>query len=223
MTKHLFVTATGTGVGKTFVTRGLARAMSSRGAHVAALKPLETGCINGHAEDATALAFAARRPELASAPGFYRAVLPAAPYAAALGGDPVVPSTAALVHAIHEASADASPVLVEGAGGLLVPLDATRTTADLIRALDTPALVVAPDVLGVLSHILTLTYAAHAHAIPLAGIVLSQHGPGDASRATNARILAERLPLPVFVLPPCPDDNDALAEAVTTAGLLTLL
>ena len=222
MTKHLFITATGTGVGKTFVTRGLARAMSSRGAHVAALKPLETGCVNGHAEDATALAFAARRPELATAPGFYRAVLPAAPYAAALGGDPVVPSTPALVHAIHEASAGASHTLVEGAGGLLVPLDATRTAADLIRALGIPALVIAPDILGVLSHVFTLALAAEVLRVPLAAVVLSQHGPGDASRTTNARILAERLPIPVYVVPPTANDDDALAEAVTAAGLLRL-
>jgi len=223
MNTRLFVTATGTGVGKTFVTRGLARALASRGSRVAALKPLETGCVGGHAEDATALGRAARRPELANAAGFYRATIPAAPYAASLGGDPAVPTTDDLIRAVRDASADATHVLIEGAGGLLVPLDPTRTTADLIRALDAPALVVAPDVLGVLSHVLTLTYAAHAHAIPLAGIVLSQHGPGDASRATNARILAERLPLPVFVLPPCLDDDDALAEAVTTAGLLNLL
>jgi len=223
MTTRLFITATGTGVGKTFVTRGLARALAARGTPVAALKPLETGCIDGHAEDASALARAARRPALANAPGFYRATIPAAPYAASLGGDPAVPPTHDLVRAIHDASADATHILVEGAGGLLVPLDANRTTADLIRALDIPALVVAPDILGVLSHVLTLTHAAHTLNIPLAGIVLSQHGPGDASRATNARILAERLPVPIFVLPACPDDDDALAEAVTSAGILDLL
>jgi dethiobiotin synthetase len=222
MTTSLFITATGTGVGKTFISRGLARALTARGGRVAALKPLETGCVDGHADDATALAHAARRPELATAAGFYRATLPAAPYAAHLAGETVVPPTDALVKAIRDASAGASYTLVEGAGGLLVPLDATRTTADLIRALGIPALVIAPDTLGVLSHVFTLTHTADVLGIPLAAIVLSQHGPGDASRATNARILAERLPIPVYVIPPTAHDDDALAKAVTTAGLVRL-
>jgi dethiobiotin synthetase len=222
MTTSLFITATGTGVGKTFISRGLARALTARGERVAAIKPLETGCVDGHAEDAAALARAARRPELATAPGLYRATLPAAPYAAALGGEPHVPATESLVQAIRNASSGASHTLIEGAGGLLVPLDATRTTADLIRALDTRALVVAPDLLGVLSHVLTLTQAAEVLGISLAAVVLSQHGAGDASRATNAHILRERLPIPVHIVPPTANDDDALAEAVTTAGLLHL-
>ncbi len=220
MIRGLFITATGTGVGKTFVSRGLARALVSRDTTVAALKPLETGCVAGHAEDATALARAARRPELAHAPGLYRATRPAAPYAAALGGEPAVPPTADLVRAVHDACVGATHAIVEGAGGLLVPLDATRTTADLVRALGFPALVVAPDALGVLSHVLTLEHAARALSIPLAAVVLSRHDDGDASRDSNARILSERLAVPVYVFPRIPDDDDALARAVESAGLL---
>lgn len=223
MIPGLFVTATGTGAGKTFLARGLARALVSRGARVAALKPLETGCVDGLALDAVALARAAGRPELATAAGLYRARLAAAPYAATLAGEAPVPSTRALVRAIADACAGASHAVVEGAGGLLVPLDHARTTADLIRALRLPAVVVAPDVLGVLSHVLTLEQAARALDVPVAGVILSRFPAADISRTNNAQILRERLDVPVFILDPCDDDDDALAAAVTNAGLLELI
>jgi len=218
-----FITATGTGAGKTFLARGLVRALVSRGARVAAIKPLETGCIDGLALDAIALARAARRPELATAAGLYRARLAAAPYAATLAGEAPVPSTRALVRAISDACAGASHAVVEGAGGLLVPLDHARTTADLIRALRLPAVVVAPDVLGVLSHVLTLEQAARALDVPVAAVILSRHPTADVSRTSNAQILRERLDVPVLTLDPCADDDDALAAAVTTSGLLDLI
>lgn len=223
MIPGLFVTATATGAGKTYLARGLARALVSRGARVAALKPLETGCVDGVALDALAIALAARRPELATAPGLYRARLAASPYAATLAGEPAVPTTRALIRAIADACAGASHAIVEGAGGLLVPLDHARTTADLIRALRLPAVVVAPDVLGVLSQVLTVEHAARALDVPIAAVILSRHGAGDVSRATNAQILRERLDVPVLTLDPCADDDDALAAAVTRAGIVDLI
>lgn len=223
MIPGVFIAGTNTGAGKTYVARGLARALVSRGTQVAALKPLETGCVDGAALDANALAEAARRPALAEAPGLYRARLAAAPYAATLSGEPPVPSTRALVRAIADACAGSTHAVIEGLGGLLVPLDHARTTADLVRALRLPIILVAPDVLGVLSQVLAVDHAARALGLPLAAIVLSRHGPGDVSRETNAQILRERLDARVFTLDPCADDTDALADAVTRAGLADLL
>lgn len=223
MIPGVFITATGTSVGKTFLARGLARALVLRGARVTALKPIETGCIDGTALDALALAHAARRPELAAAPGLYRARLACAPYAATLAGEPTVPSTRALVRSIAAACAGATHAIIEGAGGLLVPLDHARTTADLIRALRLPAIVVASDALGVLSDVLAVTHAAHALDVSLAAVVLSQYGPSDVSRTTNAQILRERLDVPVFTLERCDDDDDALAAAVTRTGIVDLV
>jgi dethiobiotin synthase len=219
----VFVTATGTNAGKTFVARGLARVLVRGGARVAALKPIETGCVHGVAVDALALARAARWPELASAPGLYRGRLAAAPYAATLAGESPVPSTRALVRAIADACAGATHAILEGAGGLLVPLDHSRTLADLIRALRLPALVVAPDALGVLSHVLALEQAARALDVPVAAVILSRHGDSDVSRNSNAQILRERLDVPVLTLGPCADDDDALAEAVLRAGIAALI
>jgi dethiobiotin synthetase len=114
---------------------------------------------------------------------------------------------------------------VEGAGGLLTPLDATRDFADLARALALPVILVARDQLGVLSHTLTCAESARARGLHLLAVILSRHpqDESDLSRATNARILEERLQLPVRVFPSCPDDDPALARTAERAGLLTLL
>jgi dethiobiotin synthetase len=221
----LFITATGTGVGKTFVTRGLARGLLLRHQPVAAIKPLETGCDPDPA-DALALARACRRPELAHAPGLYRVAPPLAPYAATLAGCRAPPTPGALASTVASLAAPPTVALVEGAGGLLVPLDDRRTMADLALALGLPVLLVADDRLGVLSHTLTAVEAARHRDLPLAGVILTRTAavPDDASTAFNTRILTERLaPLPVLPFPHCDDDDDALAAAAEQAGLLALL
>jgi dethiobiotin synthetase len=223
--KGLFVTATGTGVGKTFVTRGLARALLRRGNPVYAIKPLETGCTPDPL-DAVALARACGRPELARAPGLYRVAPPLSPYAATLAGCRPSPTPAELATSVRALAASDAVVLVEGAGGLLVPLDAHRTMADLAAALALPLLLVANDALGVLSFTFTAVESAHARELPIAGVVLTRTAPAspDDSTQHNATILAERLaPVPVLRFPHCTDDDDALADAAEQAGLLTLL
>jgi dethiobiotin synthetase len=223
--KGLFVTATGTGVGKTFVTRGLARALLRRGDPVYAIKPLETGCAPDPL-DALALARACGRSELARAPGLYRVAPPLSPYAATLAGCTPPPTPAELTASVRALAAPDALVLVEGAGGLLVPLDARRSMADLAAALALPLLLVANDALGVLSFTFTVVESAHARELPVAGVVLTRTAPAsphDGSTQHNATILAERLsPVPVLRFPHCTDDDDALADAAEQAGLLSL-
>ncbi len=216
---RLFVTATGTGCGKTVVTRALALALRRGGDTVAAVKPVETGCADG-AADARELARACGRPELADAPGFHRGLLPVAPYAAALAGERPPPPLDDLASAVRAAIGAADHVLVEGAGGPLVPYDARHDFTDLAAALALPVLVVAPDSLGVLSHTLAAVHAITSRGVAIAAVVLNRFGPGDPSRATNARILAERLHgVPVRVFAAASLDDDALADAAVAAGL----
>ncbi|MFW6051735.1 MAG: dethiobiotin synthase [Myxococcota bacterium] len=220
--RGFFVTATGTGAGKTFVTRGLAAALRRRGHSVGALKPLETGC-HPDPTDALALARACGQPGLARADGLYRVAPPLAPYAATLAGCPAPPAPARLAERSRALLRSFDVALVEGAGGLLVPLDATHTMADLAAEIGLPLLLVAHDALGVLSFTLTACEAARSRSLPLAAVVLTRHErqvPDDPSREANARILAERLhPVPVLTFPCCPDDDDALARAAAEAGL----
>lgn len=193
---NYFITGTGTGVGKTHFTCALARAATHAGLRCAAVKPMETGC-SPHAEDANALAHACSRPELATHPGFYRARRPLAPYAATLMGEPPL-ALESLIAATVDALDGSDFGLVEGAGGILVPLDAERTVADLIDALELPTLIVARDGLGVLSSTLTAVEAATRRGLPITAVVLSQHGPADVSQQTNHEILERYLPCPVW-------------------------
>lgn len=223
--RGLFITATGTGVGKTFVTRGLATALRQRGHTVAAIKPLETGCAPDPV-DARLLARACDRTELASAPGLYRVPPPLAPYAATLGGLPAPPTPDRLAATVRALALDSDITLVEGAGGLLVPLDREHTMADLARALGLPILLVADDGLGVLSFTLTAAEAARARGLDVAAVALVRREASlpDPSRETNARILAERLaPVPVLQFPHCTDDDRTLADAAEAAGLVNLV
>lgn len=219
-----FVSGVGTGVGKTFVSRALLRALQRGGRRAWGLKPLETG-VDPDPLDALALARCSARPELAHAPGLYRVRPPLAPYAATLAGAPPPPSITELAQRIRTQLHGADIAIVEGAGGLLVPLDSEHTFAELAQELGYPLLLVAPDRLGVLSDTLACAEAAAARQLTVAAVILSQHAPSDddPSVLTNARILAERIAAPVVRFPPCDDDDDALARAASHCGLLAAL
>jgi dethiobiotin synthetase len=231
----LFITSTGTGAGKTFVTRGLAAALRAAGHSVAALKPIETGQPGDTqtesaiaATDAALLAQAAGRPGFGQALGFYRAAMPAAPRAVSLATGSAAPDLEQLTAAIRAAARGATAVLVEGAGGLLVPLDRERTIADLALRLELPLLLVVPNALGVLSHTLTACESAERRSLPMAAIVLTELTPptdaSDPSRPHNAAILRERVSCPVLTFPFCAEADDAtLAAAAASAQLPTLL
>lgn len=222
--RGLLVTSTGTAAGKTFVSRGITRALVQRGQRVAAIKPIETGCAP-LALDALALALAAKSEPLAKADAFYRAELPLAPYAVQLATGQAGPDLAAIAAHAHGLRAAHDFVLVEAAGGLLVPIDRVNSMADLAVALAYPVLLVAPDRLGVLSHALTACESARARGLALAAIVLTQleRVPVEPSGETNAFILGERLGIPILRFPWTRDADDALAAAAISCGLLDVL
>lgn len=197
--RGFFVTATGTGAGKTTVTAALARALVAQGKDVVALKPIETG-VDPVAADALALAEACGRPELAADRRWYRARPPLSPHAAQLEGHAPI-DLPTLAAAVREHAGDRL-VLVEGAGGLLVPLDERATLADLAVELALPLLLVAPNRLGVLSETLTAAESADRRSLSIAAVVLNQPAiPTDASAKTNARVLAAHLPrVPILEL-----------------------
>ena len=208
----LVVTGTGTHVGKTSLARGLARALVGRGLRVAALKPFETGA-QVNPEDAVALARACLRPELAHFPGFYRAVLPLSPFAVELSGgtacDPI-----SVLAAVREAAVGSDAAIVEGAGGLGVPLARGHLFADFATALGWPVLLVARDELGVLSYVLTALELARSRGLEVEAIALGRPPePADHSWETNARALRELGTTRVLTFSLGDPDDDALAAA----------
>ncbi|MFN8543806.1 MAG: dethiobiotin synthase [Candidatus Binatia bacterium] len=187
--RGLFVTGTDTGVGKTFVTCALARALRARGQRVAVLKPVETGVV-GEPADAVALREAAADPAPLDDICPYRLRAPLAP-AVAAAAEGVGIDVERLVTLIRRRAAAADVLLVEGAGGLLVPLTANVTNLDLALRTDLPVLIVAANRLGTVNHTALTAHVAAAASLRLVGFVLSQASPEpDASASSNAETIS---------------------------------
>lgn len=193
MPAGLFVTGTDTGVGKTVVGCALAEALRRRRIDVGVMKPVETGVGPQGPLDAISLIESAQVVDSIELVCPQRFALPASPIVAASVEGRTV-DLALIRSAYRELSALHDRMLVEGAGGLLVPIVADYTMADLARELGLPLLVVTRASLGTINHtMLTLEAAAHRE-LPVAGVVIS-HGPRilSDSGAKNLEALRESL------------------------------
>jgi dethiobiotin synthetase len=181
----LFVTGTDTSVGKTFVSCALIAALRARGRRVAVMKPIETG-VTAEPEDALALRGAAADPASLDTICPIRLRAPLAPSVAArLEGRTLDPDD--LTRRIAARAADADLLLVEGAGGLLVPIAGAVTMADLACRCALPLLIVAANRLGTVNHTALTARVAASVGLVVRGFVLSQPQPvTDESAASNA-------------------------------------
>lgn len=193
----LFITATDTGVGKTYFAALLCEHLRSLGVRVGAYKPVASGCQiapTGEvvSEDGQLLWSAAGKPLAPADVCPQRFVAPLAPHlAAAAEGRRVDP--ALLRRGVERWRGVCDLLVVEGAGGLLSPLSETDSNADLARDLGLPLVVVAPNRLGVLNATLLTLLAAETLGLSVAGVVLNDGDwPPDASAASNPSEL-ERL------------------------------
>jgi dethiobiotin synthetase len=207
--RGLFVTGTDTNVGKTFVACLLARSLRDVGVDVGVMKPIETGVSSNGPEDARALRAAANVDDSLDRICPIRFTLPASPEAAARAEGrscSLEPIRTAfdLLAARHEF------MLVEGAGGLLVPIDRQTDMADLARELGLPLLVVARSGLGTVNHTRLTLEAARARGLEIFGVVASSsHAGENAADDRNLDGLRERLgSLLVLELPYAPVGSD---------------
>lgn len=193
----VFVTGTDTGVGKTVVACALARALRAAGRDVGVLKPAETGVPPEGPLDAHELRRAACVDDPIESICPVQLQLPAAPTVAAAAEGTTVDLDAiraawSRLRARHEV------MIVEGAGGLLVPLAERCTMADFAAELGLPLVVVARAALGTINHTLLTLEAIERRGLSLAGVVIS-HATGDLSDADALNLealrasLAERL------------------------------
>jgi dethiobiotin synthetase len=217
------VVGTDTGVGKTELSRALLAAWALRGLAPRALKPIETGCPPDAPEDALALRSACgapndRLPLDEVCP--YRFLLPAAPLIAAEAEGRSIDLAA--IEALVARARGGGPLLVEAAGGLLVPLARERgqlaTNLDLAVRLGLPALLVGRAGLGTVNHCALSALALRARGVEVRAILLNRTLAGDdPTLATNARLVAELTGLRVFG--PGPFEPDARLRPAALALL----
>jgi len=181
----LFITGTDTNVGKTYVACALAHALRRAGRRVAVAKPVETG-VTSQPEDARRLKEAAGDDSSLDDVCPLRFRAPLAPTAAARLERRSI-DVDALVSWIEARKGAADVLLVEGAGGLLVPLCGTVTFADLAARCGLPVLIVAANRLGTVNHTALTARVATAARLDLRGFVLSRPTPVvDQSQIGNA-------------------------------------
>ena len=215
----VFITGTDTGIGKTVIACHLIKALEETGLKVAVRKPVESGCSIGEhgliAEDATRLAAVS-----VSAPSIeqvcsYRYQAETSPERAAMleGAKNTIAQLAACC------CCEEQFVVVEGAGGLLSPIASDGLNVDLILALGFPAIVVSPDRLGCINHILLTLEALAARQLKAIAVVLNRmHPQTDGSELDNARELSAWTDVPIIQVYKDNISRSALSELV---GLLS--
>ncbi len=247
MARGLFITGTDTGVGKTIVAAGMAAALRQRGINVGVMKPVATGAVSlAHlpmtndqrpttgklASDCLVSEDAVLLVDAAGVDDPYALVNPVclepslAPSVAARETGhsldlEAVRSAFAVLVGHHEY------LIVEGIGGLLVPLNDTDRVVDLARQFCLPLLVVASNRLGVINQVLLTVEVARLHGLDIAGVVLNHTtplDPSDRSLRTNADEIAYQARVPVLGVVPHASglangvmSVDRLADMVTAA------
>lgn len=229
--KGVFITGTDTGVGKTAVAATIIRALRKRGMKVGAMKPIETGCFLRDG-----ILFPADGAVLREAAGMHEPLEIVAPLRCEL---PLAPLVASEIegrrldlNAVRDAYASLSRsyefMVVEGAGGLLVPVlrqengSKGRGSADtsfyfiidLIKEMDLPVVVVAGPALGTLNHTLLTVEHALREGLRVAGVVINHARPPANTHAekTNPDVLREICPFPFVEVMPYADMSMGIAH-----------
>ncbi|MBN1865469.1 MAG: dethiobiotin synthase [Victivallales bacterium] len=173
--KTFFITGTGTDVGKTFVAAGMASLCVQAGLKTAVMKPVQTGAGDCASTDISAISKLVpglfRLPGHIASPAVFS--LPASPHLAARAENAAI-SPASLLDAykkIKDFTLDV--LLVEGAGGVLVPLTQDFLIIDLIKKMRATAIVTALTSLGTINHTLLTIHALRTHGVEIAGVVFN--------------------------------------------------
>ena len=201
-----FLTGTDTGVGKTAITAALGRALQERGLTIGLMKPIETGVQESRLHDSDAQKLHRISPEQSvESVTQFQFSDPLAPLAAARAqrGKQVVDITV-IQAAYHLLSQRCDYTLVEGIGGVMVPLTQTLSVRDLIQALRIPSIVVGRTTIGGVNHLQLTVKALRSRQVPIVAIVLNDgifnHGSEETIRQRDSTIdlIQELSGLPVF-------------------------
>jgi dethiobiotin synthetase len=202
-----FVTGTGTNVGKTFVAAGLVRQLVGAGEPVWALKPVVSGfdAANLGASDPGMLLAAMGHSvslDCIARISHWRFAAPLPPDMAGARERKEVDFDALVAFCKDEIGARRGTLIIEGVGGVMVPLDQRHTVLDWMAALGIPAILVAGTYLGSISHALTAADAMTRAGVKIAALVLNDSGDGAVPIADIAATLARFLPaIPIATIP----------------------
>nr|WP_152436425.1 dethiobiotin synthase [Halosimplex carlsbadense] len=202
------VVGTDTGVGKTVVTAGLVGWLRRAGVDARAVKPAQTG----YPPDDDA-GFVAEACGTDAAATCLERLKPALAPAVAAEREGVDLSYESIRDGCARELADAAVGVVEGVGGLRVPLADDREVVDLVADLGAPALVVAGSGLGTLNHTALTVEALERRGCAVAGVVLNEYEGASVAERTNPDVLADMTDRPVWTLPPLAIDEPGDAVA----------
>jgi len=201
----IFITATGTDVGKTFVAASLIRHLRQMGRLVDAIKPVVSGFdpAQATASDPGVLLHALGLPVTADeidriAPWRFRAAL--SPDLAAKRENRTIDVEAVITFCQSAIDQRRDILLVEGVGGIMVPLDEQRTVLDVMMALQLPLILVTGSYLGTISHTLTAVDALFRRALKVMAIIVSET-PGSTVPLDDTVAAIARFAEPVIGLP----------------------
>ena len=213
--KGYFITGTDTNVGKTVVTACLATLFKDRGEDVGVMKPIETGvdpeCSSSANSDAKFLMEVTGVQDAEVCP--FRLKTPASPYQAArIEGKELDPYK--ILEDFRTLQSKYSLMLVEGVGGLMVPITQRYCVADLALQMKLPVIIVSRIQLGTLNHTLLTINAARQHGLKVAGVILNpvHEGELDAVEEEQASLIEELSDTPI--LGTCPYIHDVSSENI---------
>ena len=221
----VFVTGTDTEVGKTVVAAALAAVLSERGYNPGVMKPVATGCRFGgeypEGDDMLCLleSSGATDPVTLVTPYAYEpAVAPTV--AAALADREIELDT--IMEAYRELALNHDVMVVEGIGGIMVPLSRNTTVVDMARELGLPLIIVARSSLGTINHTLLTVHAAETAGLEVAAVVLNRFSPGseDLVVRNNPREISAHINAPVITLAEAENVNIAQAQLGSATELI---
>jgi dethiobiotin synthetase len=203
MAKGIFITGTDTGVGKTVIAGALAIALKGMGYSVGVMKPVETGCKKSGKRlipsDAIFLKKASGSRDSIDLINPYRFKTPLAPAVASeLEGVKIYISRILRSFKLLKKRHDI--VIVEGAGGILVPIDKDYFFLDLIRDMGIPIIIVARPGLGTINHTLLTIRCAHEYGVPVIGFIINhaKNSRPDPSEKTNPLVIKRLSNVPLI-------------------------
>ena len=201
MGQGYFITGTDTGVGKTTVSCALLHTFAAQGHKAVGMKPVAAGSENGQWPDVELLHAASNVNVTRRQINPYAFDLPIAPHIAAQQAGMEIDLT--VIHrAYQELSVTADIVIIEGAGGFLVPLNPRQTSVDLAQTLNLPVILVVGMRLGCLNHALLTAQAIKTAGLPLAGWVANGIDPQMQALQENIATLEQRLEGPLLGIVP---------------------